>query len=271
MNYARPLIDQIIQMEGIKMRLPDKVALITGGGTGIGRATAELFAKEGAKVAISGRRAIKLEEVVHTITESGGEAIAIPGDITIEEDVKKMVMTPIAHWNRLDILVNNAGVIDRTQIHESSSEKWDLVIDVNVKGIYYISKHAIPEMIKFGDGSIINIASVSGLRGQVDAHAYSAAKGAVVNLTRALAISYGPQNIRVNTVCPALVETAMPLTRLKEGQTWEEMVPIWAQSYPLRRIGQPIDIAYGCLYLASEEASWVTGETLVIDGGLTAQ
>ncbi|MFQ6124573.1 MAG: SDR family NAD(P)-dependent oxidoreductase [Candidatus Heimdallarchaeota archaeon] len=253
------------------MRLPDKVALITGGGTGIGRATAELFAKEGAKVAISGRRATKLEEVVHKISKSGGEALAIPGDITKEEDVKKMVMTTIANWHRLDILVNNAGVIDRTQIHETSTENWDLVLDVNVKGIYFTCKYAIPKMIKFGGGSIINIASVSGLRGQNDAHAYSAAKGAVVNLTRALAISYGPQNIRVNTVCPALVETAMPRTRLKEGQTWEEMVPIWANDYPLRRIGQPIDIAYGCLYLASDEASWVTGTTLVIDGGLTAQ
>ncbi len=141
---------------------------------------------------------------------------------------------------------------------------------INVKGIYFTSKYAIPEMIKFGGGSIINIASVSGLRGQNDAHAYSAAKGAVVNLTRALAISYGPKKIRVNTVCPGLVETAMPLTRLKEGQTWEEMVPIWAQGYPLGRIGQPIDIAYGCLYLASDEAAWVTGVTLVIDGGITA-
>ncbi|MFX0199243.1 MAG: SDR family NAD(P)-dependent oxidoreductase [Candidatus Hodarchaeota archaeon] len=252
------------------MRLSNKVALITGGGTGIGRATAKLFAKEGAKVAISGRRAEKLDEVIQIINSNNGKAIAIPGDVTKEEEAKKMVMTPITHWHRLDILVNNAGVIDRTQIHETSSENWDLVIDVNVKGIYLICKYAIPEMIKFGGGSIINIASVSGLRGQNDAHAYSAAKGAVVNLARALAISYGPQNIRVNTVCPALVDTAMPRTRLKEGQTWEEMVPIWAQDYPLRRIGQPIDIAYGCLYLASDEASWVTGATLVIDGGLTA-
>ncbi len=253
------------------MRLLNKIVLITGGGTGIGKAIAELFAKEGAKIAISGRRADKLLEVVQMITKDGREAIAIPGNITKEEDVKEMVMTTISQWNRLDILINNAGVIDRTQIHETTSENWDLVLDVNVKGIYFTCKYAIPEMIKFGGGSIINIASVSGLRGQNDAHAYSAAKGAVVNLTRALAISYGPQNIRVNTVCPALVDTAMPRTRLKGGQTWEEMVSIWAQDYPLRRIGQPIDIAYGCLYLVSEEASWVTGITLVIDGGLTAQ
>jgi NAD(P)-dependent dehydrogenase (short-subunit alcohol dehydrogenase family) len=252
------------------MRLSNKVALITGGGSGIGRATAELFAKEGAKVAISGRRVEKLEEVLQTITASGGEAIAIPGNVTDEEAVKKMVLTPIARWKRLDILVNNVGVIDRMRTHEISPEQWDLIMTVNVKGVLFTSKYAIPQMIKFGGGSIINMASVSGFIGQEDSHVYSASKGAVINLTRAMAISYGPQNIRVNAVCPATIRTDMTLTKLKKGETLEEMIPIWANLYPLHRIGSPMDVAYGCLYLASDEASWVTGITLVIDGGLTA-
>ena len=253
------------------MRLTDKVALVTGGGTGIGRAIAELFAKEGAKVAISGRRAKKLEDVVQAITANGGEAIAIPGDVTREEAAKMMVNTSIDHWKKLDILVNNAGVIDRTQTHEATPENWDFVMAVNVTGIYYVSKFTILEMIKSGGGSIINIASVSGLVGQDDAHAYSASKGAVVNLSRAMAISYGPQNIRVNTVCPGTVDTPMLRERVIEGKmTWEELVKSRTSRMPLRRIGQPIDIAYGCLYLASDEASWVTGSTLVIDGGSIA-
>lgn len=252
------------------MRLSNKVALITGGGTGIGRATAELFGKEGAKVAVTGRRADKLEEVVQTIISNGGEAISIPGDVTKEEATKQMVLAPIAHWKRLDFLVNSAGVIDRMQTHEIPQEKWDLVMDVNVKGLHFTCKYAIPQMIKFGGGSIINVSSVSGFIGQPDSHAYSAAKGATINLTRAMAISYGPVNIRVNAICPGMVKTPMSETKLKKGETFEEMIPIWTELYPLRRIGKPMDIANGCLYLASDEASWVTGTTLVIDGGLTA-
>ncbi len=251
----------------IKMRLANKVALITGGGTGIGRATAELFAQEGAKVAISGRRVEKLNEVVSHITSNGGEAIAVPGDVTNEIDVKSMVSQPITRWNRLDILICNAAVIDRAQTHESTLNNWDHVMNVNVRGVFLISKHVIPEMIRFGGGSIVIISSVSGLLGQSDAHSYSTSKGAILSLARSQASSYGSDNIRVNAICPALVETPMPHSRLKEGESWDERVTEWAKDYPLGRIGQPMDIAYGCLYLASDEAAWVSGTTLVIDGG----
>ena len=254
------------------MRLVNKVALITGGGTGIGRAIAELFAKEGAKVAISGRRAEKLEEVIQTITANGGEAIAIPGDVTNEEAAKQMVMAPIDRWKRLDVLVNNAGMGELADLHETTPEQWDLVMDVNVRGIYRICKYAIPEMIKAGGGSIIHIASVSGIVGHKKLHVYCASKGAVINLTRAMAISYGPQNIRVNAVSPGTVNTPLTRSGLEEtGKTWDELVESLIPEYALKRLGQPIDIAYGCLYLASDESSWVTGTNLVIDGGFTAQ
>jgi len=254
------------------MRLANKIALITGGGTGIGQATAELFAKEGAKVAISGRRSEKLNEVVQSIIDKGGDAIAIPGDVIIEDDAKRMVYDTINRWKRLDILVLNAGVIKRKEIHETTPDEWDYMMDINVKGIYLVSKYAIPEMIKGGGGSIINMASISGIIGQHDAHTYSASKGAVVNLTRAMAISYGPQNIRVNAVSPATVDTPMPRSRLEtSNKPWEEWEEFFANQYPLKRIGQPIDVAYGCLYLASDESSWVTGINLVLDGGFTAQ
>ena len=216
------------------MRLANKTALITGGGTGIGRAIAELFAKEGAKIAISGRRSEKLDEVVQMITTSGGDAIAIPGDVSDEESAKQMIMAPIDHWNRLDILVNNAGVVERSDLHETTTEKWDLVMNVNVKGIYLVCKYAIPHMIKGGGGSIIHIASVSGIVGQKEQHVYNASKGAVVNLTRAMALSYGPQNIRVNAVSPAAVDTPMARSIMeKTGKSWEQMVESFVKNYAI--------------------------------------
>ena len=254
------------------MRLRNKVALITGGGTGIGRAIAELFAQAGAKVVISGRRAEKLDEVIQTITDNGGTAIGFPSDVTDEEAAKQMVMAPLDRWNRLDVLVNNAGVGELADLHETTLEQWDLVMDVNVRGIYLTCKYAIPEMIKAGGGSIIQIASVSGIVGQKKLHAYCASKGAVINLTRAMAISYGPLNIRVNSVSPATVDTPLIRSGLEEtGRTWGEFEEFLIPEYPLKRLGQPIDIAYGCLYLASDESSWVTGTNLVIDGGFTAK
>jgi NAD(P)-dependent dehydrogenase (short-subunit alcohol dehydrogenase family) len=254
------------------MRLKDKVALITGGGTGMGRATAELFAREGAKVAVSGRRKEKLEETVAAITSQGGEALAIPGDVSRHEDARQMVMETIARWGQLDILINNAGAIDRTKVADSTEEDWDRIMAINVKAIFLTSKYAIPQMIRQGGGCIINVSSISALRGQTDAHSYSAAKAAVCNLTKAMAVDYAPYNIRVNAVLPGLVETEISRTRLKPGQTWQEMAEKhWIPLYPLKRLGTPEDIAKGILYLVSDDASWVTGIDLIIDGGYTAR
>ena len=178
-----------------------------------------------------------------------------------------MVSQPITRWNRLDILICNAAVIDRAQTHESTLQNWNHVINVNVHGVFLISKYVIPEMIRFGGGSIVHISSDSGLIGQSGAHSYSTSKGAILSLARSQASSYGSNNIRVNAICPALVETPMPKSRLNADESWDERVKGWVKEYPLGRIGQPIDIAYGCLYLASDEAAWVSGTTLVIDGG----
>jgi NAD(P)-dependent dehydrogenase (short-subunit alcohol dehydrogenase family) len=254
------------------MKLSNKVALITGGGTGMGRATTELFVREGAKVAISGRRKERLEEVVKAVTAKGGEIIAVPGDVSQEEDAKRMVTETIARWGKLDILVNNAGAIDRTRVVESTVENWGRIMDVNVKGIFLLSKYAIPQMIKQGGGNIVNVTSISALRGQPDAHSYSAAKAAAMNLSKAMALDYAKYNIRVNSVLPGLTETEMSRTRLKSGQTWQEMAEKqWIPLYPLGRLGTPEDIAKGILYLASDDAAWITGIDLVIDGGYTAR
>jgi len=183
----------------------------------------------------------------------------------------KRARKTIQDWQRLDILVNNAGVIDRSQIHDSSPEKWDFVMNVNVKGIHYLCKYAIPEMIKRGGGASINISSLSGLTGQTDAHSYSASKRAVISLSKAMASSYAPHNIRVNIVSLALIETPMPRTKLKEGESWAEKTTEWGKDYPMGRIGRPINIAYRCLYLASDEAAWVTGINLIIDGGRSSK
>jgi NAD(P)-dependent dehydrogenase (short-subunit alcohol dehydrogenase family) len=254
------------------MRLANKVALITGGGTGIGRATAELFAEEGAKVAVSGRRKEKLEETVIAITSKGGQAIAIPGDVTQEDDTKRMVMETVACWEKLDILINNAGAIDRTKMMESTLENWDRIMNINVKGIFLTSRCAIPQMVKQGGGSIINVSSVGALRGGLpDAPSYSAAKAAVLTLTKTMAVDFARHHIRVNTVLPSLVETDVARTRIKPGQTWEEIRESMLPFYPLGRLGTPEDIAQGILYLASDAAAWVTGIDLIIDGGFTAK
>ncbi|HWP47670.1 MAG TPA: SDR family oxidoreductase [Candidatus Limnocylindrales bacterium] len=254
------------------MRLVNKVALITGGGTGIGRATAELFAQEGAKVAISGRRKEKLEEAVTAITLKGGEAIAIPGDVTRQEDTQRMVRETVARWERLDILVNNAGAVDRTKMMESTLENWDRIMDINVKGVFLTSRSVIPQMIKQGGGSIVNVSSVAGLRGGLpDAPSYSAAKAAVITLTKTMAVDFARYRIRVNAVLPSLVETDVARTRVKPGQTWEEIKEKLIPLYPLGRLGTPEDIAQGILYLASDAAAWVTGIELIIDGGFTAK
>lgn len=254
------------------MKLLNKVALITGGGTGIGRATAELFMQEGAKITVSGRRKEKLDDVVRAIVSKGGEALAVSGDVSQDEDAQRMVMETIARWGKLDILVNNAGAIDRTKVVESTVENWDRIMNINVKGIFLTCKYALPHMIEQGGGSIVNVASISGFRGQTDAHSYSAAKAAALNLTKAMAVDYARHNIRINSVSPGLVETDISRTRLKPGQTWEEMAQkYWIPLYPLGRLGTPKDIAKGILFLASDDASWITGIDLAIDGGYMAK
>lgn len=252
------------------MRLQGKTALITGGGTGIGKAIATLFAKEGARVAISGRRKPQLDETISTM---GPNAMAVTTDVTDMAQVQQMVDEVMSACGRIDILVNNAAVItSRTPLADTPLEAWDVMMDINVRGIYYACKAVLPHMMQQGSGAVINIASVAGQRGQPGNAAYSTTKGAVMNMTRSVAVDYGPHGIRCNSISPALVRTEMAETRLQPGEDWNaRAAKEWIPNYPLGRIGKPEDIAYGALFLASDEAAWVSGIDLTMDGGKMAK
>ncbi len=252
------------------MRLADKVALITGGGTGIGAETARLMAKEGASVAVTGRRTEPLEAVVRSIKESGGRALALSGDVTTGEDCQKAVDETIKRFGRLHILVNNAGTSTVGTALETDLEDWHRVLETNVTGTFMMCRWALPHIIKAGGGSIVNISSVSGIRGNRERAAYNASKGAVCNLTKNLAVDFGPKGVRVNAVLPGLVETDMPQYFMTlDGRPWEDVVAAALPKYPLGRIGKPEDVAYCVVFLASDEAGWMTGQLIAVDGGVT--
>ena len=255
------------------MRLQNKIAFVTGGGTGIGRAIAERFAGEGARVAIVGRRAEKLQDTLRAIAAAGGEAMGVEGDVSVETDADRIVREVADYWGGLDIVVNNAAtILSRTALHETPVEAWDGMTAINVRGVFLVCRAALPVLAARGGGSIVNIASVAGHRGQPMNAAYSTTKGAILNLTRSLAVDYGAHGIRVNSISPALIDTAMARTRLKPGEDWDERAAReWIPNYPLGRLGRPEDVAGGALFLASDEASWITGIDLAIDGGYMAK
>ncbi len=256
------------------MRLKDRVALVTGGGTGIGRATALLFAREGAMVAVTGRRKGPLEETVSAVESAGGNVIKpimVEGDVSKAGDAAEMVGKTLDAFGRLDVVVNNAGVNYRPGSTVGTEEDgWDVVMDINAKGIYLVSRAAVPEMSSAG-GSIINISSIFGLVGSAEAVAYCASKGAVVNLTRSMALDLAGKQIRVNCICPGVVDTPMAREWIDRQGDTEAVVKELSALHPLGRLGEPEDIANACLFLASDEASWVTGAILPVDGGFTAR
>jgi NAD(P)-dependent dehydrogenase (short-subunit alcohol dehydrogenase family) len=244
-----------------------KVALITGGASGIGRATAELFSREGAAVAIIDIDAKAGEAAVESITQTGREAMFIPCDVTKADQCELAVHRVLERWGRLDILFNNAGVTRRASVLGTSEEEWDWVMAVNVKSIFLMSKAALPVMIRGGGGSIVNTASGWGLVGGKDAVSYCASKGAVIQLTKAMAVDHGPEGIRVNAVCPGDTDTPMLANEAQQlGRTHEEILAD-SVDRPLRRVGRPEEIASAVVYLASDAASFITGTTLVVDGG----
>jgi NAD(P)-dependent dehydrogenase (short-subunit alcohol dehydrogenase family) len=247
--------------------LKNKRAIITGGASGIGKATVELFADEGAVVAIVDINDADGEAVAKKIQDSGGEAIYIHCDVTRGEECQRAVQTIIGQLGGLDILFNNAGIINRADVLETSEEEWDRVMAVNVKSVFLMSKYAVPVMAERGGGVIINAGSGWGLKGGWKAVAYCASKGAVVNMTRAMAIDHGPQNIRVNCVCPGDTDTPMLRGEAVQVGQGEESFMAEAADRPLGRIGEPGEVAQAVLYLASEAASYVTGTALVVDGG----
>jgi NAD(P)-dependent dehydrogenase (short-subunit alcohol dehydrogenase family) len=252
------------------MRLQDKVALITGGTSGIGEATAILFAREGASVAITGRDEKRGHPVTAKILQSGGKAIFIRTDVRKSGECRRAVDETLRAFGRLDILFNNAGVFYPHTILDCSEEEWDLQLDINLKGTFLMSKFAIPGMIQQGSGVIINNSSGWGIVGGDKAVAYCASKGGVVLLTKAMAIDHGPQGIRVNCVCPGDVDTPMlPEDARLRGLKWEDYLAGCANR-PLGRIGTVDEIAEAALFLASEDSSFMTGAALVVDGGGTA-
>jgi NAD(P)-dependent dehydrogenase (short-subunit alcohol dehydrogenase family) len=252
------------------MRLKDRIALITGGTSGIGEATALLFSKEGASVAITGRNQERGAAVVQQIKQQGGDALFIRADVSLAADCRRAVDETISAFGRLDILFNNAGVFYPQTALECSEEKWDEQIDVNLKGTFLMSKFALPSMIAQGQGVIINNSSGWGLVGGDHAVAYCASKGGVVLMTKAMAIDHGRQGIRVNCICPGDVETPMlPADAKMRGLSWDKYLAD-CNNRPMGRIGSPDEIAKAVLFLASDDSSFMTGAALVVDGGGTA-
>lgn len=247
--------------------LTGKVALVTGGASGIGRATVLALAEAGAAVVVVDLNEDQGLFVVHEIAAVGGQALFIHGDVTRAVDCQKVVATTLERFGRLDILFNNAGIIRRANVIDTTEEEWDRVMAVNVKSIFMMCKFAVPVMARAGGGSIINTGSGWGLKGGGNAASYCASKAAVVNLTRAMAIDHGPDNVRVNCVCPG--DTDTPMLRHEARQLGQAEASFLAEAAerPLRRFGQPSEIAQAVLYLASDAASYVTGAALVVDGG----
>lgn len=252
------------------MRLNNKVALITGGTSGIGEATALLFAQEGAEVAITGRNRKRGAAVLERIKEVGSEVMFFQADVSIAGDCRRVVEETVAAFGRLDILFNNAGVFYPHTALECSEKEWDEQIDINLKGTFLMSKFALPVMIAQSRGVIINNASGWGIVGGDRAVAYCASKGGVVLMTKAMAIDHGAKGIRVNCICPGDVETPMlPADAKMRGLKWEDYIAGCAQR-PLGRVGTAAEIAKAVLFLASDDSSFMTGAALVVDGGGTA-
>jgi len=242
-------------------------ALVTGGASGIGRATALLFAREGAAVSVVDVDEAGAQAVAQTIVDDGGQAISVRCDVTQTADCQRAVEQTVSVLGGLDILFNNAGIIRRATLLETTEAEWDQVMAVNVKSIFLLSKYAIPVMAEAGGGVIINMASGWGLVGGHKAAAYCASKGAVVLLTKAMALDHGEQNIRVNCICPGDTDTPMLRDEAEQmGEPIERLLADGAQR-PLGRIGRPEDIAQAALYLASDASSFVTGTALVVNGG----
>jgi NAD(P)-dependent dehydrogenase (short-subunit alcohol dehydrogenase family) len=255
-------------MERRRMKiLEGRTAIITGGASGIGLAAARLLAQEGAAIVIADINAGQGNLAEQEINSSGGRAVFVQCNVTLSADCQRTVQTTLEKFGHLDILFNNAGVIRRADVIGTTEEEWDRVMDVNVKSIFLMSKYAIPEMVKQGGGAIVNNASGWGIRGGRNAVSYCASKGAVVNMTRAMAIDHGSLNIRVNCICPGDTDTPMLRNEARQLGQVEELFLAEAKERPLNRYAQPIEIAQSVLYLVSDAASYVTGAVLAVDGG----
>jgi len=251
------------------MRLKNKVAIITGGATGIGKATSVLFAKEGAHIIIASRNQKNGDAVIKEIKKKKQSAEFIQTDVSKEEDIKNLISKVIKKYKRIDILFNNAGIENSTNVVDTKIEDWDNTLNVNLRSIYLCSKYSIPHMKK--GSSIINTASVAGLVGFQNLAAYCASKGGVVELTKQMALDYAAKGIRVNSVCPGVIDTPMIQRVIKNSPTPAQMKKSLADMHPMGRIGKSEEVATVILFLSTEESSFITGQAIAIDGGFTSR
>ena len=245
------------------MRLKDKTAIITGGGTGIGLATARAFYQEGAKIILFGRRKEKLEKAVEKL---GDSAIIVQGDMTNNNDLDQLINETLHNFKKIDILVNNAGLFNGAPLHEISDSQWDEIMNINIRSVFQLTRRVLPAMLSQKYGSIIHISSILGLIAVPQVAAYNVSKGALNQFSRSIAVEYGSSGIRSNSICPGLIATDMTADLMKDADLMKE----WSKDYPIGRFGKPEDVANACLYLASDESSFVTGITLPVDGGFTS-
>jgi dihydroanticapsin dehydrogenase len=254
------------------MRFKDKAVLVTGGGSGIGLATALAFLHEGAQVAIGDVSAERGKEAAAVAKAGGYELVVVRGDVSKEADAKRMIDATVKSFDCLDVVFNNAGILIESPVHEMSAAKWDRILGVNLRGVFLVSKHAVRYMMRHGGGAIVNAGSVNALVGDADAAAYCASKGGVALLTKSMALAYAKHNIRVNAVCPGWIETRM---FAQEAATRSVSVATYRADagahHPIGRVGRPEEIANLVLFLASEDAAYITGTLVVADGGYTAQ
>jgi len=251
------------------MRLEDKVSIITGGASGMGRVAAQMFAAEGARVVVADVTDEAAESVVADVKAAGGQATAMVADVSKEADARRMVDHAIATYGRVDVLYNNAGIMPQADhsVIDTSVEDWDRVMAVNVRGVFLGCKYAIPKMVEQGSGSVINISSFVALVGCSNPQdAYTASKGAVLALTKSLAVQFAPQGVRTNAICPGPVETPLLMDWLVKD---EEAKRIRLARNPTGRFGKPEEIVHMAIYLASDESRWTNGAAMVVDGGIT--
>lgn len=271
MTIITPL-NNALQHDVTMGRVSGKVAVVTGGALGIGKATCALLAQEGASVAVTDVLQDQGENVVREIEQAGGSAKYWELDVSAEAQVEQVLQEVVAHFGGLDILVNNAGIAGVNKpTHEVTEEEWDKVMAINVKGAFFCTKHAVPHMKRRGGGSIINLSSIYGLVGAADVPPYHASKGAIRLMTKTDALLYASDGIRVNSVHPGYIWTPMVENHLRATGNLEEGIKAIAALHPLGHMGEANDVAYGILYLASDESKFVTGSELVIDGGYTAR
>jgi NAD(P)-dependent dehydrogenase (short-subunit alcohol dehydrogenase family) len=248
-------------------RLKDKTAIVTGAGSGIGRACAIALAREGAEVALVGRRKERLESVAREI---GNSALVLPADVSIQQEIDRVVEQSVSEFGGLNVLVNNAGVLHIGTAEQITESQWDETFNVNVRGVWLLSRAVLPHLRQAGGGSIINIASVLGINGARNRASYAPSKGAMVLLTKCMAIDHGPENIRVNAICPSFVETDLTAEVISKAPNPAAVRKERTAAHPIGRLGQPEDIAGLAVYLASDESSWVTGAAFPVDGGYLA-